>query len=335
MARVVLHVGMHKTGSTSLQNAFAANRKLLGRHGVIYPEVTRADPAHHGLAAKWNPNLAQYEPPGGSEAAWHALARRYRASDSILFLSSEEFCRDFGVGAVDYDWIREALSGFERVDVICVLRDQISFLQSAYLQVLRVSRADKRDRPVASWTTFLGRALKTGRATALTLDYNVLLDRLEAAFGAGHISALSYAEAAGRAGGSVDLVLEELGRPTDLVRRMKLAEQANVTGDPLSVWAAGQVTAPLRPNADLIALVRGVVADRFGEATTLYSAAEAEAVRRRFEEANERLVDRVRDRRPGFSLPWMSVDDAAQRDRVGHEEWIEIARRLHARLDRR
>ena len=331
MARVVLHVGMHKTGSTSLQETFAANRKLLARHGFVYPEVTRGDPAHHGLAALWNRELAHYAPPGGSEAAWRALAQRHRGARGVLVLSSEEFCRAFGTGAMDYERIRGFLAEFERVDVICLLRDQLSFLQSAYVQIARVSREDKRDRPVAPWTTFLQRALKTGRATGLALDYNALLDRLEAAFGAERVRVLSYAEAADRAGGSVDLVLEALGCPLDLARMAKPVPQANVTGDPLAVWAAGQITAPLRPTEDLIALVRGVIADRMGGPTTLYSASEAKAVRLHFEEANDRLARRVRDRRPGFDLPWMSVDDAVRRGRIGREEWIEIARRLHLR----
>lgn len=331
MARVVLHVGTHKTGSTALQHCFAANRKQLARHGIFYPEVTRGDTAHHGLAALWHHELAGYEPRGGSEAAWHALARKYRDAEGTLVLSSEEFSRAFDPDAMDYEAIRGFLADFERIDLICLLRDQLSFLQSAWVQVAKVSRPDMQRRHLVPWSTFVQRALRTGRATGLALDYNLLLDRLEAAFGAEHVAVLSYAEAAGRADGTIGLVLRELGFRVKLDGPTGSTIQANVTDDPLSVWAAAQVSAPLRPEEALVALARDVVSRHVGGSTTLYSAAEAKAVRERFEEPNERLVRRLEGRRPGFSLPWMSVETAARRGRLGREGWIEIARRLHAR----
>ena len=42
MPRLVLHVGPHKTGSTSVQSACAANRERLRRDGVLYPSFPGA-----------------------------------------------------------------------------------------------------------------------------------------------------------------------------------------------------------------------------------------------------------------------------------------------------
>lgn len=51
MPRLVLHVGPHKTGSTSIQTACAASRDGLRREGVLYPEFPGASfPASHADA---------------------------------------------------------------------------------------------------------------------------------------------------------------------------------------------------------------------------------------------------------------------------------------------
>ncbi len=46
--RVVAHVGFHKTGTTSLQESFSAQRKELKAQGVIYPDLGQK--AHHRAA---------------------------------------------------------------------------------------------------------------------------------------------------------------------------------------------------------------------------------------------------------------------------------------------
>ena len=55
MAKVVLHVGTHKTGTTSLQNSSSASRADLGRCGICYdPDLggkkSRAL-QHHSIAS--------------------------------------------------------------------------------------------------------------------------------------------------------------------------------------------------------------------------------------------------------------------------------------------
>jgi hypothetical protein len=327
MARVVLHVGAHKTGSTAVQETLAANRRLLARHGYIYPELRRRDPAHHGLAALWSADLAHYEPRGGAEAAWRALGRRALRPEDVLVLSSEEFSRAHGPGAMDYDAMRGFLRGFERIDVVCVLRDQVSFLQSAYLQVAKLARAELADRPIPTWAAFLEKAMRTGRATGLALDYNALLDRLEEAFGPERVRVLSYAEAARRPGGAIGLVLGEIGCPVEpAALETPAGARVNVTGDPLSVWVASRISAPLRPPAGLVDAVERVVRRRVGGPTMLYTMDEIRMVRARFEEANARLVERLRPRHPDFSLPWMSPKGFAKRGRLDQDFWIELAR---------
>lgn len=45
----ILHIGMMKTGSTSLQRALSGNRETLRRYGVIYPKTGRRGDKHYEL----------------------------------------------------------------------------------------------------------------------------------------------------------------------------------------------------------------------------------------------------------------------------------------------
>ena len=47
-ARLVIHAGFHKSGTTALQEAFDAQSEELKAAGIIYPNIGRK--AHHRIA---------------------------------------------------------------------------------------------------------------------------------------------------------------------------------------------------------------------------------------------------------------------------------------------
>ena len=332
MASVVLHIGSHKTGSTAIQTALAGNRRLLARHGLTYPDLGGSPDAHHGLLAMWNPALARFEPKGGAEAAWRGLASRHALRPGTLLLSSEEFSRAHGRRRTDYAWIREALSAFESVEVICFLRDQISFTQSAYLQVSK-NKPDMADddQPIRPWRLFLDTAVRRGVAAGLSLDYNHLYDRLLETFEPERIHLIPYARASAQPHGVVGALLERAGCDLDPARlSLDGGGRANVTGDPLSAWAAAQVSSPRRPPDALIAQARAVLDEQAPGPTTLYTQPDIRAMKARFGPANERLAARLAARDPDFALPWPRLKDTVRPDRIGAEFWLAMARRLHA-----
>ena len=49
--RILLHMGQGKTGTTALQRALHAKRKLLAQHGILYPAFAPYTVAHHMLIA--------------------------------------------------------------------------------------------------------------------------------------------------------------------------------------------------------------------------------------------------------------------------------------------
>src|SRR5262249_29771413 len=85
-AKVLLHVGTPKTGTSYLQDVLFRNREVLARSGIAYP-ATRHD--SHFLAAL---DLMQL-PWGGLQAeaigTWDALARQVREHDGTSIVSHE------------------------------------------------------------------------------------------------------------------------------------------------------------------------------------------------------------------------------------------------------
>ncbi len=89
---IVLHIGVHKTGSTALQAALAGARPQLRARGVLYPG---RDEAHH--AAAWA--VTGFRMGFGDEATtvrarnWPALVRQAQEHPGRVMISSEFFGR--------------------------------------------------------------------------------------------------------------------------------------------------------------------------------------------------------------------------------------------------
>jgi len=130
---VLLHVGVHKTGTTALQAALFDARPALRDQGVHYPGRTRSH-YMHGLAAigrrrGWS--------NGGAvprEGLWTDLvATTARSTDSRIIISGESFCEASVEQAAE---IVEALGG-ERVKVVVTLRPLEQLLPSTWQQYVK------------------------------------------------------------------------------------------------------------------------------------------------------------------------------------------------------
>ncbi len=60
--RLILHIGWHKTGSTTIQEALKSNEGLLTSEGFYYPLEGLIKCAHHNLA--WSLNKVKDNPWG-------------------------------------------------------------------------------------------------------------------------------------------------------------------------------------------------------------------------------------------------------------------------------
>ena len=91
MRMAYVHVGTHKTGTTSIQAMLAANEIALAQEGVYIPRTGRPTDsfaAHHNIAYELAQN-PQFDPTGGTLAE---LLDEIRVADApAICLSSEEF----------------------------------------------------------------------------------------------------------------------------------------------------------------------------------------------------------------------------------------------------
>jgi hypothetical protein len=197
--RVVLHIGTHKTGTTSIQRFLRDHGDLLRDAGVSFPPGALHDANHvelHMLAMRPGRDTpARRAHPDATGPAWEASARvaiRAAIADAecrTVVLSSE------GLWYLRHDdelaRLREVL-GDHDVEVVVFVREPAAFLAS-YERTLHELGIPPSDDPGS--TAYVG-------PDSWLVDVEANLSRWRAAFGAEHVTVLDY-EACVRADGSV------------------------------------------------------------------------------------------------------------------------------------
>jgi hypothetical protein len=328
MARVVLHIGTHKTATTTIQDLFRHNAAILARHGLIYPALDPRHSGHHGLVMDWNPLPAVYELAGGSVAALRRIAAEHAAGPGTVLLSSEEFSRGAAGARVDFRAVRRALAGFDRVEVLCVLREQWRFLQSVYVEL---SKYRPPPRPVH----LVAEALQTGLAEGLWLDYGALYDHLLTAFAPDEITFLDFGRAARGPGGIAGAVMRELGLPAGPEVLEPLGDgRANVSMPPLAVWGACLVAEPRPPPDWLVSAMSGALEAGTGQSAgqaCLWTRGELAALQDFAARQNRLLCDRHAPWQPGFTIGSSSpTPGAVYREDLTSDFWLRGARWVFA-----
>jgi len=306
MARAILHIGLHKTATTLVQHSFAANRRLLARHGLIYPDIGPTE-GHHALLTPWVPLDRRYRSTAEADRLWAGLAR-HAGPDTTLLLSSEEFSRG-RTHEVDLAAVRARLAAFDRVEVVCVLRDQVALLQSVWMEVAKKGTG-------AHFFAMLTSALNTGYATAVHMNLRPLYRRLRRVFAADAIRFLDYATARAAPGGLPGALLDACGAGAATPDLAPVAP-VNVSPDPLALWIArwdgadpaeaiaGTGTGPARPvPAGRVADARAALdaRARAGRPTTLYTRAERREMETQMAARNAVFLDMVRPHQPDLAL---------------------------------
>lgn len=211
--RILLHVGQAKTGSTALQNFLDRNHEALAAQGVLFPRsvLRRSNPADPSRTPGHLDLLGQLrrgeKSPLEDELAAHA------GRIGTLVLSVENIFHHPDSAAALGRWMAGA-----RVELLAVLRDQISWAQALhYEQVMGGINCSTRP---------LGRFVEEGLASGI-YAYDAMLERLAATLGAQAVHVLDY----GALSGGTALI----GRVLDLIRpgldldRSGMAARVNVS----------------------------------------------------------------------------------------------------------
>ena len=141
-----LHIGLHKTGTTSLQSFFAANDKSFKQFSIVYPRAGRKKNKHNLLA--WS--LRSVDDLSRLLAALHEECSGFEHA----LVSCEEFSHAFLDAAVLEQFCRLARENFH-VRVIIYLRRQDQLKESIYAEVVRalVLREHSRSRIITNTIT--------------------------------------------------------------------------------------------------------------------------------------------------------------------------------------
>src|SRR5574343_97539 len=196
-ARLILHVGTQKTGSSSLQKAMRDAASALRAQGVLYPSLERSQHAFKHVSVSRAAKSARTEV---QQAEVDALVQEFEASGCHTMVLSEEALWRSEVAAGDF--VQRFRPRFS-IEVVACLRRPDLYLESLYSQALRTGAEDEQ-RDIATFATdpkIQGRLQYASRLA----DWAMVADR---------VVALNF-EVLVRGAGLVRGFFEAMGLPID------------------------------------------------------------------------------------------------------------------------
>lgn len=130
--QIILHIGRHKSGTSSLQHYMGANRDQLSAQGILYPHAGSDNRiAHHALARACNARQSDGSDLAPIADGIHAELEPHH--DRIL-LSSEAFQN---IRNLDRMADLIARFGSPEVQVICYVREHLDYAISGFRQMIQ------------------------------------------------------------------------------------------------------------------------------------------------------------------------------------------------------
>ena len=207
---IYLHMGAHKTGTTSIQEHLGGVRHLLDHHGWLYPSFDFFG------THEYNHSLPLMYIIFGSER--NANSRR-NPPESLSKLRQQRFLEQFRVQIDRFQGNKLILSGEEwgrlSLDEMAGLRD---FLKEVFPALHTIKVYYVMRHPVAHKTSLYQQVVKTSTTFRLALDdilsprfsFVQTLERASAVFGREHVSALRYEDLVRAPGGLVEAFLKHM-----------------------------------------------------------------------------------------------------------------------------
>lgn len=264
MARVWLHIGMMKTGTTAMQEWCMGQAPALLARGLLYVHPPRRAACGHLVKALSGPQ------PGTGDAI-AALARQLADTPAPDVLVSAESLASRGPRFLRP--LVEALAGHD-LRILIWLRRQDRYAEALYKQVVKWSGAD------LELASFL-------RRLEAQLDYAAFLDRWQAAFPQARLLPQIYEEPdAGAPMDSIAAMLAALERP-DLIPADSAGIRRNRTPN---AGLVARYRKAAQVEAEVLRRLNRQIMREFGEAASgrgdLIPAEIAEALRTRHAASN-------------------------------------------------
>lgn len=324
MSKIIIHIGTHKTATSSIQSILFKNRDLLARENVIFPDIGRS-PGHHSLVTEWIKLHKDHQMPDRPKRVWTDLVDEYADQDKTIFLTSEEFSR-LSPRAVNMEQLRDRVSRFDEVEVVCVLRNQLNFVQSVYTQICK-------NRGVGDLGEFIHKALNQQIVDGLAVNYNKLYSHIRTGFSANEIRLVPFEGLAQSEDGVIGEFLNIMG--TDLrssALKFLSNGHVNISPEPLALWLANTASFPKIVTPTLLKAANTVLLKEFGDGvkTTLFTTGEVIQFANVFEPLNRTLEKTVANHQPGFTLAPVTIDqNHIHRNAIGKYFWSRFSREIY------
>jgi hypothetical protein len=145
--RLILHIGMHKTGTTSIQNELSKSRDILEKHKVHYPVFRQANHSlNFGPLFVDNPNISELFKNAGVYGEKAIEAEKNRLQEMWIKEFERFDGKDFIISGeqlslLSHDGVRRLRAFvapyFDDVKIIVYVREPLSFLRSAMQQRIK------------------------------------------------------------------------------------------------------------------------------------------------------------------------------------------------------
>jgi hypothetical protein len=187
MARIFLHIGTNKTGTSAIQSFFSHNREQAREHGFLYPETACSGSAHYALSGLLGFNLNKHKrcAKRADDAEWRAIRESLDreiadTSPSAIMFSSENF-----VIGTPLEPVRDFF-GKDDVRILAYLRRHDSWWAAAYSQAVKAVSLPPWGQGIEGFIRFRKKRAPQG------INYRHLLDRWAAVFGREHLIVRPY-----------------------------------------------------------------------------------------------------------------------------------------------
>jgi hypothetical protein len=133
MKKCLIHIGTHKTGTTSIQSFLYKNSESLKQKGIFYSSLVEENinAGHHAIAAKIAANKSS-EVKRNRIRIQQLMKDIEESSCNSAIISSEIF------STIDPDLVRQTFAEFD-CHIICFLRRQDDYLESMYREIIKNS----------------------------------------------------------------------------------------------------------------------------------------------------------------------------------------------------
>jgi hypothetical protein len=153
--RVFIHIGLHKTGTSSIQQFLTANRDVLERNRVLYPAGISGGQAHHQFASFFfRPDSDKAFPHFvnkhyGTRMRWEQALRAFRDDlEASLFHSIVFSSERFGVSGCIKERLKAFFEPFE-TRIVVFIRRQDHWVDSRLNQRRKMKKSfDWKNSPV-------------------------------------------------------------------------------------------------------------------------------------------------------------------------------------------